>query len=156
MARWMSLLPGFIGLSVAACSPGQLAPLAVIKPTVQLRQLGLRDVGLTGGTLDVVLAFYNPNQFNIRGTRLRAGVDVEGTHFGDAELAGPLTIVGRDTTLVTAPLTFQWKGLGAAARSIVNSGAVNYQLNGTVSVDTPIGQPLSVAFSGQGKVPLVH
>src|SRR5262245_39938363 len=140
MPRWNVRWAPLLALSAAACSAAQLAPLALIKPTVQLHHLGLRNVGLTGGTLDVVLAFYNPNRFTLRGSRLQAGVDIEGTHFGDAELAGPLSLADHDTTLVTAPLTFEWRGLGAAARSIVNSGAVSYQLKGTVSVDTPIGQ----------------
>jgi hypothetical protein len=148
----------FVGIAgiIVGCTQGQLGPLAAIKPTVRLHHLSLRNVGLTGGTLDVVLALYNPNRFTIRGTRLNVGIDVEGRHFGDAELAGPIPMVERDTSLITAPLTFEWQGVGAAARSIVNSGAVNYEMNGTISVDTPIGQPLAVQFSGQGSVPLLH
>ena len=105
--------------------------------------------------MDVVLAFYNPNKIELKGTRLSAGLDIETTHFGDVNMAEAFQLTASDTSLITLPLTFQWAGVGAAARSILNYGSVNYKINGTASVDTPLGTSLDVPFSGQGNVPLI-
>ena len=65
-------------------------------------------------------------------------------------------LTDHDTTLVTVPMSFQWVGAALAARSVLNSGAVNYRINGKASVNTPLGQPLQLPFSGEGNVPLLH
>jgi len=139
---------------VTACGT-QLAQLSPVRPAVRLHHLSVRSVGLAGGALDVVLAFHNPNRIALKGTRLTAGLDIETTHFGDIAMNEPFQLTASDTTLITVPLTFQWSGVGAAARSLLNYGSVNYKINGTASVDTPIGQTLDVPFSGQGNVPLM-
>ena len=153
----MRFIRTFLILCVAsmwACAGG-LGALAPLRPAVQLHHLSIRSVGLMGGALDVVLAFYNPNRIALKGTRLTAGLDIETTHFGDIALNEPFQLTASDTSLITVPLTFQWAGVGAAARSLLNYGSVNYKINGTASVDTPIGTTLEVPFTGQGNVPLL-
>jgi hypothetical protein len=141
--------------ATAACAGGSLAQLAPARPAVRLHHLSIKSIGLAGGALDVVLAFHNPNRIVLKGTRLNAGLDIETTHFGDIALNEPFQLTASDTSLITVPLTFQWAGVGAAARSLLNYGSVNYQINGTASVDTPIGTSLDVPFAGQGNVPLL-
>ena len=140
---------------MTACGSAQLAQLAPVRPTVRLHHLSIRSVGLAGGALDVVLAFYNPNRILLKGTRLSAGLDIETTHFGDIAMTEPFQLTASDTSLITLPLTFQWAGVGAAARSLLNYGAVNYKITGTASVDTPLGTALEVPFGGRGSVPLL-
>ncbi len=151
--RWTRVT--VLALVITACGSSRLADLAPVRPAVRLHHLGVRSIGLAGGALDVVLAFHNPNRVALKGTRLRAGLDIETTHFGDIELADAFQLTARDTTLITVPLTFRWAGVGAAARSLLDYGAVNYTITGTASVDTPLGQALEVPFSGQGSVPLL-
>jgi hypothetical protein len=143
-------------LAAAACGPGGVNPVDLIQPNVRLHHLAVRNVGLSGGTLDVVMAFHNPNRIVLRGTSLSAGLDIEGNHFGDVALTNPFSLAGRDTTLLTLPLTFRWSGLASAARAVLDYGAVNYAINGKFSVTTPVGAPLDVPFSGQGNVPLLR
>jgi LEA14-like dessication related protein len=122
-----------------------------------LHHLAVRNVGLSGGTLDVALAFYNPNKINLQGASLSAGLDIEGNHFGDINLTNPFSLAGRDTTLLTVPLTFRWSGIATAARSVLDYGAVNYSINGRFNVTTPaLTAPLEIPFSGQGNVPLLR
>ncbi len=144
-----------LAFALVACGPGHTAPVPFMPPSVRLHHLSLRNAGLTGGTLDVVLAFYNPNRVRISGTRLEAGLDIDRNHFGDVVLDNAFQLAVRDTTFVTVPLNFQWLGAALAARSVLNSGAVNYRINGNVSVNTPVGQPLRVPFSGEGSVPVL-
>ena len=49
----------------------------------------------------------------------------------------PLAVPGR-WRQVTIPVAFNWSGLGAGVRSIFNTGAVNYRVNGDVTVGTPV------------------
>lgn len=142
-------------VAATACAAAQLGQIAPVRPTVKLHHLSIRSIGLMGGALDVVLAFHNPNRITLKGTRLSAGLDIENTHFGDIAMTEPFQLTASDTSLITVPLTFQWSGVGAAARSLLNYGSVNYRITGTASVDTPLGTALEVPFSGQGNVPLL-
>jgi LEA14-like dessication related protein len=141
---------------VTACGPGGVNPATVLQPDVRLHHLAIRNVGLSGGTLDMALAFHNPNKINLRGTHLSAGLDIEGSHFGDVDMSNPFSLAGKDTTMLTVPLTFRWSGLAKAARSALDFGAVNYAIKGQFAVDAPTtGTHFDVPFSGQGNVPLL-
>ena len=142
-----------MSLSLAAC--GGPSPQDFLQPQVNLRQIGLRSVGVAGGTLDVQLAIANPNRIQVKGTQVSAALDVQGSHFGDIASTDPFTLTEQDTTLITLPLTFRWAGLTSAARSILDYGEVNYGLWGKLSVETPVGQPLEVPFNRTGAVPVV-
>ena len=105
-------------------------PITFLQPDVRLHHLELQNVGLSGGTLGVVLAFHNPNKLSLQGTGLDAGIDIEGSHFGDVILSDAFSLAARDTTLLTVPLTFRWAGVASAARSALEYGAVNYAIKG--------------------------
>jgi hypothetical protein len=146
-----------LAVLLAGCGgPGQVDPASLIQPQVTLRSLAVRNVGLTGGTLDVALAFHNPNRITLNGSALSAGLDVEGTHFGNVTLAGPFMLAKSDTTVMTLPLSFSWSGVGSAARSMLNSGAVNYGIDGRFSLRLPVGTDLEIPFTGQGSIPLLR
>ena len=139
-----------------ACGTGAVNPLNFLRPDVRLHHLALKNVGLAGGTIDLVLAFDNPNKVSLQGTRLTAGIDIEGTHFGDVDLSNSFTLAAGDTTLITVPLSFRWSGMATAARSVLDYGAVNYTISGRFSVITPMCSECDIPFSGQGNVPLLH
>jgi LEA14-like dessication related protein len=148
------LLLAFAGL-IAACGTGTVHPLTFMRPDVRLHHLALRSVGLTGGTLDLVLAFDNPNKVSLQGTRVQAGIDIEGNHFGDVDLSDGFSLAAQDTTLLTVPLTFRWTEVAAAARSVLDYGAVNYSIKGRFNVITPMCSECDIPFSEQGNVPLL-
>ena len=52
------------------------------EPTFRLERVVVHDVGLQGGALDLIVGVDNPNQFDLHGTGLEAGFDVERTHLG--------------------------------------------------------------------------
>jgi Late embryogenesis abundant protein len=143
-------------VGLGACSTGSVNPADLIQPSVRVHHLAVRNIGLSGGTLDVVMAFHNPNRIVLKGAGLSAALDIEGNHFGDLALTDPFSLAGRDTTLLTLPLTFRWSGLASAARAVLDYGAVNYGITGKFSIATPVGTPLDVPFSGKGYVPLLR
>ena len=127
--------------------------LQFAEPNVQLKEVQITALGLTGGTLNLALDVYNPNDYRLRSTRLELGIDLENTHFGDALLETPLELPSRQHTLVTLPVRFEWAGVGAGARALLARQAIAFGLTGTAYLGTPLGDR-RVQVHGSGEVPL--
>jgi LEA14-like dessication related protein len=138
-------------LVLAACAT--LGRLSFTEPDVTLQEIAITGIGLTGGTFDLVFDVWNPNEYRIRSTRLEVGVDLEGTHFGDALLDRPLDLSPTNHSRVVVPVRFQWAGVGAGAKALLTNRAVAYGITGRVSLDTPLGEK-RVMLGGSGNVPL--
>jgi LEA14-like dessication related protein len=110
------------------------------EPVVTLKDVKLVGLGVTGGTLDVYLSVYNPNEFRLDGSRLTYQVFADSTAVGSGTLNQQFTVQNGDSTTIQLPLTFTYTGLGAAARQIQNQGSVNYRVKGEIEVATPIGR----------------
>jgi LEA14-like dessication related protein len=122
-------------------------------PDVHLQRVVVRGVGLTGGTMDLMVGVYNPNAFALQGTKLQLGFDVEDSHVGEVEYNSGFQAQQGDTTVLTLPLNFTWNGLAGAARTALGYGELPYTMKGQLSVATPIGER-TVAFTRQGRAPL--
>ena len=109
------------------------------EPDVTFRELRLNGVGLTGGSLDVVLAVYNPNSFNLDATRMTYNLVLDSVPFASGALDQKFTVQDKDSTIVRLPVNFTYSGIGAAGRQLLSSGAVNYRVTGDVTVGTPLG-----------------
>jgi LEA14-like dessication related protein len=140
-------------LSVAAGCATLRNAIQFQKPDVALQEINITGLGLTGGTLDLVFDVYNPNQYRLRSTRLEVGLQLAGTDFGQALIDKPLDLSPENHSRVVMPVRFTWAGVGAAARSLLQSQELPYVLNGAVLLDTPIGEQ-RVQLSGKGNVPL--
>ena len=110
------------------------------EPVVTLKDVRLVGIGVTGGTLDVFLNIYNPNEFRLDGSRLTYQVFADSVAVGGGTLEQQFTVQDGDSTSIRLPLTFTYAGLGAAARQIQNQGSVNYRVKGEIEVATPIGR----------------
>jgi LEA14-like dessication related protein len=137
-------------IAVAGCSA--LGRAAFENPVVNLRDVRVRGVGLTGGSLDVVLSVYNPNHYRLDATRLTYRVALAGDSVtvANGALDSRFTVQDRDSTTVTIPVSFTYAGIGAAGRSILNTGAVDYHVMGDVTVGTPAGN-FTVPYSSNGR-----
>ena len=127
--------------------------LRFAEPDVQLKEVQITGLGLSGGTLNLALDVYNPNDYRLRSTRLELGIDLENTHFGDALLETPLELPSQQHTLVTVPVRFEWAGVGAGARALLSRQAIRFGLTGTAYLGTPLGDR-RVQVHGSGDVPL--
>jgi LEA14-like dessication related protein len=127
--------------------------LTFSEPTVELKQINITGLGLSGGTLDLVFDVYNPNAYRLRSTRTEISLDLEGKHFGDALLERPLDLSPTNHRLVIVPVRFDWAGIGAGARGLLRRKAIGYGVTGAVLLDTPVGER-RVAVKGAGEVPL--
>jgi LEA14-like dessication related protein len=127
--------------------------LSFQEPQIELQEINITGMGLTGGTLDLVFDVYNPNDYRLRSTRLEVGLDLEGKHFGDALIDRPLDLSPTNHSRVVMPVRFEWAGVGAAARGLLTRQALKYGITGAAMLDTPIGEK-RVQLRSTGDVPL--
>jgi LEA14-like dessication related protein len=128
---------------------------ALRDPEVDLERVVVRNVGIRGGELQLQLGFENPNPFDLRGTEIALGFDVEGSHVGDVRYAEDFNLERGGRTTLALPLSFEWAGVGTALRTALSSGEIPYQMKGLLTIQTPWGAQ-SVPFTRQGRVPLTR
>ena len=147
-----SIFPLMLAAALAGCAA---VGNALKDPEVSLERVLLRDVNVRGGELELQLGLENPNPFDLRGTEIALGFDVEGSHVGDVRYADEFELdQGRRTTLAL-PLRFEWAGVGTALQAALSSGEIPYQMKGQLTIQAPWG-PQSVPFTREGRVPIVR
>jgi LEA14-like dessication related protein len=120
------------------------------EPVVTFKDLRVRGLGLTGGSLDAYLNVYNPNGFRLDATRLSYKVLVGENELGTGILDSRFNVQEKDSTTIRIPVDFTYSGIGAAARQMMQGGSVPYTVNGDVTVATPLGN-FTVPYSGTGR-----
>jgi LEA14-like dessication related protein len=138
--------------AIAGCASLGLGG-AFQQPIVNFKDLRVRGLGLTGGSLDAYLNVYNPNGFKLDATRLTYKVTVgndANAQLGTGVLDSRFTVQDKDSTTVRIPIDFTYAGIGAAARQMMQSGSVPYNVAGDVTVATPVGN-FTVPYSGTGR-----
>ena len=141
------------GLVLASGCATLRSALTFVEPQMVLEEIRITGLGLSGGTLDLVLDVYNPNDYRLRSTRLEVGLDLENVHFGDALIDKPLDLSPLNHSQVVVPVRFEWAGVGAGARALLQRQGIRYGIAGAVLVDTPLGGR-RVALQFDGDVPL--
>lgn len=126
-----------MGTTVAACA--SLGRATFREPVVTLREVAVSGLGLTGGSVDVVLSVYNPNGYKLDALSMTYQVDVDTIKLGSGALDGRFVVQEKDSSAVRLPVRFTYAGLGAAGRSLITAGTVNYRVRGDFTVSTPLG-----------------
>ena len=139
-----------VGLIVlSACS--RIAERAFASPTIGVRHVKLKSVGLTGGSIEVGLAIANPNPYPLPVQRaVYSFALADSTEVGRGESPVAFTVPAHDSAFVELPVDLSWQGLRAAARDAARDGTVDYILKGTVTLETPLGNP-NVPFQFAGR-----
>jgi LEA14-like dessication related protein len=133
----------------AGCSA--LGRQAFQQPIVHLQDVRVNGVGLTGGNLDVKLSVYNPNGYRMDATRMSYNVVVgDSVRFATGTVDSRFTVNSNDSSVVTIPVNFTYTGIGAAGRQLLNTGGVNYHVNGDVTVGTVVGN-FTVPYTSTGR-----
>jgi LEA14-like dessication related protein len=124
-------------LVLAGCAT--LGRQAFQQPEVHFRGLRVEGVGLTGGTLDVVLSVYNPNGFRLDASRLTYRLMIDSTTLGEGVYDKHFTVQDGDSAVVHLPVTLDYQGLSVAGRQLMGKGTVAYRVLGDFTVSTPVG-----------------
>ena len=135
--------------SISACaSLGMLGGFT--EPVVSFKDLKVRGLGLSGGSLDAYLNVYNPNGYKLDATRLTYNVMVGQNQIGTGALDSRFTVQNHDSTTVRIPIDFTYSGIGSAAQQMMQSGSVPYTITGDVTVATPVGN-FTRPYTGTGR-----
>src|ERR1043165_5391965 len=122
-ALWTSL-----GLACLTLACATLGRANFKEPIGTLRDARITGIGIGGGSLEVVLDVYNPNNFNLDGVKLTYNVLVDSIPFGNGTYDNKFTVTRKDTTALTLPMTFTYAGVGAAGRQLMQTGSVQYRV----------------------------
>lgn len=121
-------------VSVAA---GREAEIRLIGPSVQ-NPLG-------GATVRLWADIGNPNPFGVVLTALTGSLALEGTRAADVDFPWGLPLVAGQDTIVPLDVSVSFAdlpGLGNVISRAATAGAVNYRLDGTMTLDAGLlGQP---------------
>lgn len=131
-----------VGMLLAAAATAGCATFgrqSFREPLVTFRDAKITGLGVNGGSVEIQLSIYNPNNFRLDGTRLTYKLMVDSIPFGDGAYDQRFTVQEKDSSVVRLPLQFTYAGVGAAGRQLINTGSVNYRVLGDVTVATPIG-----------------
>ena len=135
--------------ATVACST--LGKQAFQQPVVQLKDVAVQGMGLTGGTLAVKLNVYNPNGYRLDATRLTYNVNIgDNVNLANGILDQNFSEQSGDSSTITIPVSFTYSGIGAAGRQLLNTGGVSYRVNGDVTVGTVVGN-FTVPYSSTGR-----
>lgn len=148
MRRTMMVAATVALTAVGGC--GGIGKQSFAQPQVTLKDVKLTGVGLTGGSLDVLLSVYNPNNFRLDASRLTYKVMMDTVSFATGSIDQAMTVQSKDSTTVRIPVNFSYNGLGAAGRQIMNTGSVNYRVLGDLVVATVLGN-FTVPYDRTGR-----
>ena len=140
-------------LAVTACA--SLARSVFREPVVTYKDAVITGLNLSGGKLEVSLGIYNPNGFRLDGTGLTYRISVDSVPFGSGVLNDRFSVLEGDTTTVRVPLSFTYAGVGQAGRQLIQTGSVNYNISGDITVSTPIGS-FTRPYSGRGRLTTIR
>ena len=140
-------------LAMTACAT--LGQAVFREPVVSYKDAVITGLGITGGSLEVVLSIYNPNSFRLDGTGLTYRIAVDSVPFGNGTLSQQFAVQEGDSTTVRLPLQFTYAGVGQAGRQLIQTGSVNYNVSGDITVGTPIGT-FTRPYSGRGRLTAIR
>ena len=138
-----------LALAVAGCATLGYANFR--EPVVTYKDAVVTGLGLSGGSIEVVLNVYNPNGFKLDGTALTYNIAVDSVPFGGGTLSERFVVNDKDSTRVRLPLSFTYAGVGQAGRQLIQTGSVQYTVSGDITVATPLGS-FTRPYSGKGRL----
>lgn len=136
-------------LAVSGCQT--LMRQAFANPVVEVKDVRVKNIGLQGGALDVVLDIYNPNEYRIDAERITYNFFVDSTRIVSGVMNQLLTLENRGRMEITVPVAFDYNAMNLAMREYINKGALDYRVEGEFTLVTPVGR-LTRPFTGTGRV----
>jgi LEA14-like dessication related protein len=128
-----------------------LARQAFASPIVDVKDVRVRSIGLTGGMLDVVLDVQNPNEYRLDATKITYQFYVDTTRVVMGEIDRMITLEEKGRAEIVVPVQFGFAELGFVMREYTSKGALNYRVLGQFTIVTPFGS-ITRPYSGKGRV----
>jgi LEA14-like dessication related protein len=119
-------------------------------PTVELKDVVVKGIGLNGGSLDVILDVYNPNDYRIDARRVTYTVFADSLQVATGEVTKLTTLDNRKMSTITLPVTFTMRELTKAAGVLLQTGSIEYTVQGDFTLATPFGS-ITRPYKGKGR-----
>ena len=148
MRRMMVAVTTMAIAATAACS--SVAKQSFLQPDVQVKDVKVTALGLTGGSVDVVLNVHNPNNFRLDASRLTYNLIIDTVRFASGSLDQRMTVEKGQNLEVRVPVNFTYSGVGEAGRQLINMGSVPYRMTGDFTVATILGN-YTVPYDRSGR-----
>lgn len=120
-------------------------------PTVELRDIRVRGIGLEGGSLDLVIDVFNPNDYRMDATRLTYTLSADTSILATGAVTKRVTLYSKSRNEITLPVNFSMKELMGAAAVLLRKGSVDYMVKGEVTMDTPFGS-MTRPYEGRARL----
>ena len=133
------LLVATVAAAIGTTGCASFGEKAFAEPKVTFQEMRLNGLGLTGGSLDVVLNVENPNGYRLDATRMTYKLFIDTIPFGQGTVDQHITVDEKSQTTVRIPVNFTYSGVGAAGRALIQNGTVPYRVTGDLTVATPVG-----------------
>lgn len=149
MRRWMLGLVLVAAAGVAGCRT--LARQAFANPVVEVKNVVVKGIGFQGGSLDLILDVYNPNDYRLDARRLSYAVWVDSSQVATGEIQQLTTLTNKGHSEVVVPVNFTYAAVQKAVLAFAQRGSVDYRVNGSFTMATPFGD-ITRPYSGAGRL----
>ena len=105
-------MAAMLGAGVVATSCSTLGKAVFKQPVIKLQDVKVTGLGLSGGSLDVVLDVENPNSFALDASRLTYRVLVDTVPFATGVADQRFVVDGKARQPVHIPINFTYAGVG--------------------------------------------
>jgi LEA14-like dessication related protein len=133
--------------ALAACA--SLGRSVFATPTVELRDIRMKSIGMQGGAMDIILDVMNPNDYRLDATRLTYNLFVDTMRVAFGEIHQKATLEAHQKTMVVVPVSFSIAELVKATQLMSQTGGVDYHVIGEVTAATP-GGSFTRPYKGDG------
>ncbi len=144
MLTILRLLAAALVLGMAGC-----ALINDVPPSVEVMDVRLLGIGLTGQQLAVTLCVTNPNPDEIAFRRVTADLDVSGLPLATGASDLSVRLPARSSTTVPFTVVTTVQNLGAQLLGILHIGSVDYRVHGTVGLEGALDITLPYSRSGR-------
>ena len=119
------------------------------QPDVTVADVRLAGLGVQGGTINVILSVYNPNDFRLDAEAISYRVLVDTLQLATGVVDRRVTLPQKDSTRIAVPVTFGFREVMQIGTQLSQRGTLPFKLLGDVRVVTPFGS-VTRAFSQSG------
>lgn len=149
MTRNVARAAGALTIALLTSSCSFLKRQAFAQPVVTVGDVRLGGIGTQGGTINVALDVYNPNNFRLDAEAFNYRVLIDTIQLTEGTIEKRITLLQKDSTRVNLPVPFGFREVLQIGQQLSQRGSVSFRLLGDVKVLTPFGS-VKRAFDEKG------
>lgn len=138
-------------LLLAAAECKTFARQLFANPVVEVKDVRVKGIGLQGGSLDIVLDVYNPNEYRLDATGITYNVWVDSLQLATGQIEKLVTLAEKGRSEIVVPVSFTFAAVQKALELYSRRGSLDYRVTGEFAMQTPFGK-ITRPYSGKGRL----